>query len=40
MNAFPFPTIDDAPADARPYLEGPQKQLGLWIRLSFRALRA
>ena len=28
MNEFPFPTVDTAPPDARPLLEGPQKQLG------------
>jgi uncharacterized peroxidase-related enzyme len=28
VNSFPFPTVDDAPPDARPYLEGVQKQLG------------
>lgn len=28
MNTFAFPTIEDAPADARPALEGPLKHLG------------
>jgi AhpD family alkylhydroperoxidase len=28
MNAFSFPNVDSALADARPMLEGPQKQLG------------
>lgn len=28
MSTFPFPTIDDAHAEARPFLEGPKKQLG------------
>jgi len=28
MNPFPFPAIDEANPDARPYLEGPQKNLG------------
>ena len=28
MNTFAFPSIDAAPADARPYLEGPLKHLG------------
>ena len=28
MNYFPFPTVDTALPDARPLLEGPQKQLG------------
>jgi AhpD family alkylhydroperoxidase len=28
MNRFDFPSIDNASADARPFLEGPQKQLG------------
>ena len=28
MNRFDFPAIDNASADARPFLEGPQKQLG------------
>jgi len=28
MSRFPFPTIDEAHPDARPYLEGPQKNLG------------
>lgn len=28
MSAFPFPTLDSAPADVRPFLEGPQKTLG------------
>jgi AhpD family alkylhydroperoxidase len=28
MSPFTFPTVDSAPADARPFLEGPQKALG------------
>jgi AhpD family alkylhydroperoxidase len=28
MTAFTFPTAETAPAEARPYLEGPQKHLG------------
>jgi len=28
MDTVPFPTIDNASADVRPFLEGPQKQLG------------
>jgi uncharacterized peroxidase-related enzyme len=28
VNTFPFPTLDSASPDARPFLEGAQKQLG------------
>jgi uncharacterized peroxidase-related enzyme len=28
MNTFPFPSVEDASPDARPFLEGPLKQLG------------
>lgn len=28
MSSFAFPDVDAAPADARPFLEGPQKHLG------------
>jgi AhpD family alkylhydroperoxidase len=28
VNAFTFPALDDAPAEARPFLEGPLKHLG------------
>ncbi|MBK8018629.1 MAG: carboxymuconolactone decarboxylase family protein [Betaproteobacteria bacterium] len=28
MTSFTFPTVDSAPVEARPYLEGPQKHLG------------
>ncbi len=33
MSTFTFPTVDSAPADARPFLEGPQKALGFVPKL-------